>query len=53
MEISQGNSLCSYKQKCHIFFSIFSSTKLENRRAEQVMPRGRGLVEVGGGRERG
>jgi hypothetical protein len=38
MEISQGNSLCSFcskKQKCHFF--LFSSTKPENRKAEQVL----------------
>jgi hypothetical protein len=35
MEMSQGNSMGSYlKQKCH--FSL-SFTKLENRRAEQVL----------------
>jgi hypothetical protein len=46
MEISQGNSLCSYLylklEKCHsflFFFSLFSSTKLENMRAEQILPR--------------
>jgi hypothetical protein len=36
-----GNSLCSYlylQQKCHIFFFLFSSTKSENRRGEQVLP---------------
>jgi hypothetical protein len=43
MEILQGNSLCSYlhlKLKCHVFhfiFSLFSSTKLENRRVEQAV----------------
>jgi hypothetical protein len=47
MEISQGNSLCSYlylKLKCHVFhliFSLFSPTKSENRKEEQVLPRGR------------
>jgi hypothetical protein len=47
-KISQGNFLCSYlylkQEKCHIsvfFFLIFlfSSAKLENRRAEKVLPR--------------
>jgi hypothetical protein len=44
MEISQGNSLCSYlylKLKCNVFhfvFSLFSPTNLENRKAEQVLP---------------
>jgi hypothetical protein len=51
MEISQGNSLCSYiyKQAKTSFFSffLFSSTKSENKRAEQVLPR-RGLVTVRG-----
>jgi hypothetical protein len=40
METSQGNSLCSYfylKQKCHFFSFFLSSTKLENRRVEQVL----------------
>jgi hypothetical protein len=40
MEISQGNSLCSYlylKQAKMSFF--FSSIKSENRRMEQVLPR--------------
>jgi hypothetical protein len=47
MEISQGNSPCSYlylKLKCFVFhflFSLFSLTKLENRRAEQVLLRER------------
>jgi hypothetical protein len=37
MEISQGNSLCSYlylKQARTSFFPFISSTKLENRKAE-------------------
>jgi hypothetical protein len=48
MEISQGNSLYSYfylKLKCHVFhfiLSLFFPTKLENRRAEQVLLRGEG-----------
>jgi hypothetical protein len=55
MEISQGISLCSYlylKLKCHVFcfvFSLFSSTKLENRRLEQVLPRGEGWHQWEGG----
>jgi hypothetical protein len=47
MEISQGNSLCSYlylkqaKVLCFTFtFSHFSSTKSENRRVEKILPRG-------------
>jgi hypothetical protein len=46
MEISQGNSLYRYlylkQAKCHAFliFYLFSSTKLENRKEEQVLPRG-------------
>jgi hypothetical protein len=48
MEIPQGNSLCSYlylKLKCHVFsfiFSLFSPTKSEHRRTEQVLPRREG-----------
>jgi hypothetical protein len=48
MEISQGNSLCSYyylELKRHAFYfiiSLFSPTKSENRREEQVLPRGKG-----------
>jgi hypothetical protein len=37
MEISKGNSFISKKQKYHVyffFFFLFSSTKLENKRAE-------------------
>jgi hypothetical protein len=48
-EISQGNSLCSYiylkLANHHVFlfiFYLFSSTKSENKRVEQVPP------EVGG-----
>jgi hypothetical protein len=37
MEMSQGNSLCSYlKQKC---LFLFFSTESEHRRVEQVLPR--------------
>jgi hypothetical protein len=43
IEITQGNSLCSYLylklEKCHVslfIFYVFSSTRSENRRAEQV-----------------
>jgi hypothetical protein len=44
------------KEKCHFFsFFCFNSTKLENRRVEQVMPREWGGVGTssrgGGGRE--
>jgi hypothetical protein len=46
MEMSQGNSLCSYLKPTKM--SFFSFTKLENRRAEQVLPMG--LVPVGGGK---
>jgi hypothetical protein len=49
MEISQGNSWYSYlylkEAKMSVFsfylFSFFSSTKSENRRAEQVLPQGK------------
>jgi hypothetical protein len=48
MEISHRNSLYSYlylkqaKMSC-FSFSLFSSTKSENRRKEQALPRGEGL----------
>jgi hypothetical protein len=43
MEISQGNSLCSYLylKQAKMSFSLFSSTKSENRRVEQVLWVGR------------
>jgi hypothetical protein len=37
MEISQENSLCSYLKQTKMSF-LFSFTKLENRRAAQVLP---------------
>jgi hypothetical protein len=55
MEIPQGNSLCSYlylkqtKTSC-FSFSFFSSIKLENRRAEQVLLSEGGLAPLEGGR---
>jgi hypothetical protein len=58
-EMSQGNSLYSHIYLKQAKMSFFSSTKLENRRMEQVLwgvGSGReGLVPVGGegGRERG
>jgi hypothetical protein len=48
MEISQENSICSYlylKLKFHVFyflFSLFSPTKPDNGKTEQVLPRGEG-----------
>jgi hypothetical protein len=42
MELSQGKHLCVYlylKQQKYNFF-LFSSTKSENRKAEEVLPRG-------------
>jgi hypothetical protein len=36
MEMSQGNSLCSYLKQTKIEFFF---TKSENRRVEQVLPR--------------
>jgi hypothetical protein len=33
MEMSQGNSMCSYLKQAKIFFFLFYSTKSENRRA--------------------
>jgi hypothetical protein len=63
MEISQGNSLCSNlclkqaKMSCFSFYFFpFFSTKLENRRAEQVLPKAVGVWyqwEVGGKGEKG
>jgi hypothetical protein len=45
------------KLKCIVFFcfifSLFSSTKSENRKAEQVVPRAGGLAPVGGARSWG
>jgi hypothetical protein len=46
MELSQGNSQCSYLKQTKM--SFFSFTKLENRRAELVLSMV--LVPVGGGR---
>jgi hypothetical protein len=45
--MSEGNSLCSYlnKQKMSVFFF---KTKMENRRAEQILSVG--LIPVGGRR---
>jgi hypothetical protein len=46
MEITQGISLYSYlylkpaKMPCFSYFMFFTSTKSENRRAEQVLHRG-------------
>jgi hypothetical protein len=55
MELSQGNSLCSYlylKLKCHVFIlSFLFFFLLQNwrtRRVQQAPPRGR-LAPVGGG----
>jgi hypothetical protein len=41
MEISQGNSLCTYHKQTKMSFS-FSFTKWENRRVEQVLSRREG-----------
>jgi hypothetical protein len=53
MEISLGNSLCSYlylKLAKMSFFSFFFfySTKSENKRVEQVLPRREGWHQCGG-----
>jgi hypothetical protein len=51
VELSQGNSLY-HKLKCHDFhfvFSLFSPTKSENRRVEQVLPGGELKPRGGGG----
>jgi hypothetical protein len=65
MGTTQGNSLCSHLYLklpkghiSHFIFYVFSPTKLENRRTEQVLPRcGRGSGwhwwKGEGGRERG
>jgi hypothetical protein len=53
MEMSQGNSSCSYlylKLKYYVFhFLFFFPTKAENRRMEQVLPRGEGWHPWEGG----
>jgi hypothetical protein len=46
--MSQGNSICSYLKQTNVSF-FFPFTKLENRRAEQVLPE-KGLVIMGGGK---
>jgi hypothetical protein len=57
MEISEGNSLCSYlylkqaKTSFFLFFSfLFSYTKSEKKRAEQLLQRGGKWREKGVGR---
>jgi hypothetical protein len=51
MDLSQGNSLCSYLKQAKCDF--FSFTKSENRRAEQFLSGGDLYQwEQGGGRER-
>jgi hypothetical protein len=52
METTQGIFLYSYLYlklaKCHVFliiFYVFSSTKLENKRADQVLLEGKGEGE--------
>jgi hypothetical protein len=54
MEISQGNSLCSYLKQTKM--SFFSFTKSENMRTEHVMSGGvaatSGREEMGNGCER-
>jgi hypothetical protein len=51
-EVPQGNALCSYLKQAKMAFYclLFSYTKSENRRAEQVLPRGRVFVPEGGAR---
>jgi hypothetical protein len=49
--MSQGNSLCNYLKQTKM--SLFSFTKLENRRVEQIhggVVREGGMVSVGRGR---
>jgi hypothetical protein len=57
MGTTQGNSLCSYlylklakRPVSHFIFYVFSSTKLDNSRAEQVVLVEGELALVGGGR---
>jgi hypothetical protein len=50
MGIAEGNSLCSYLYLKQAKMSFFSSTKLENRRAEQVLPWRGVVIPVGWGR---
>jgi hypothetical protein len=48
MEISQENSLCSYlylKQAKVSCFSFYPSKEMENRKAEQVLPREEGWFQ--------
>jgi hypothetical protein len=60
MGTTQGSSLCSYLYlklakhhvSCFIFY-VFPSTKSENRRVEQVLPRGRRRRGSGWHRGRG
>jgi hypothetical protein len=44
MQISQGNSLWNYLylNQAKMSFFLFSFMKLENRRAEQILPRREG-----------
>jgi hypothetical protein len=46
MEISQGNSLCSYLKQTKMSF-LFSFIKLEDRRAEQVLWGKEGWYQLG------
>jgi hypothetical protein len=48
--MSQGNFLCSYLKQTKM--SFFSCTKLENRRAEQVLSGRSGISGRGGDGER-
>jgi hypothetical protein len=41
MEVPQGNSLCRYLKKPKMSF-LFSFTKSDNRRAEQILQVGQG-----------
>jgi hypothetical protein len=55
MEISQGTSLHRHlylkqTKMSFLYFFLFSSTKLEKRRAEQVLPCGGGGWYLGGER---
>jgi hypothetical protein len=53
MKMSQGNTLCSYLKQTKVSF-FFPFTKLENSRAEQVLPGvGVGVGSSGRGEEVG
>jgi hypothetical protein len=48
VEVSQGNSLCGYLKQPKMSY-FFSFSKLENWKADWVLPEGGGLVSMGRG----